>query len=90
MMCVVVQPLLLCVLLLSMRLLTPRVDVKGGMFLILFICYPTINAVAMSSFICTSITGPVEGGAEESNVLDVDDRILCESSPHTGFQLVSL
>jgi hypothetical protein len=47
-----------------------------------------MNSVSMSSFICTSMSGPTD--STHKSLLDADDEILCEDSIHSVYQVLSL
>jgi hypothetical protein len=87
---VVIQPALMICLVglvyLMMRFKDPfhaKLHAKGLLFFVIFFCYPTMNSVALESFICIVLT-------DKKSLLSDDDKVFCEDSKHMGYQIFSL
>jgi hypothetical protein len=61
-----------------------KANLVGNAFFVVFFAYPRICTAAFSTFICRVVR--LE---PKVSVLDADDRVLCQDSVHTAFQVLS-
>jgi hypothetical protein len=97
---VVAQPIILILVLALLKLASAALnqrwsgdvlELTSGLFLIFFFCYPTMLALSVSSFICTTVDkGNLDAGIQQRQFLDADDTVFCEDAAHKVIQVLSL